>query len=101
MENADRVLSVENDGAVREAGTGKQFIGRATLERSWRKDHTFLKLNCAGGAAVFPAGEARESTDVSPDTLTRQRAALLDGLFARAPEAIVLLDTDLRTLQAN
>jgi formate hydrogenlyase transcriptional activator len=100
MENADRFLSIENDGAVGEAGTGKQFIVRATHERSWRKDRTFLKLNCAGGAAVSPAGEARKSTDVPPDTLTRQRA-LLDGLFARVPEAIVLLDTDHRILQVN
>jgi PAS domain S-box-containing protein len=34
------------------------------------------------------------------DTLTRQRA-LFDGLFARVPEAIVLLDTDERILQVN
>jgi formate hydrogenlyase transcriptional activator len=45
-------------------------------------------------------GEARKSADVPLDTLTRQRA-LLDGLFARVPEAIVLLDTDDRILQVN
>ena len=38
--------------------------------------------------------------DVSLGTLTQQRA-LLDGLFARVPEAIVLLDTDDRILQVN
>ena len=45
-------------------------------------------------------GEARKSPDVPLDTLTRQRA-LLDGLFARVPEAIVLLDSDERILQVN
>jgi len=45
-------------------------------------------------------GEARKSADVPLDTLTRQRA-LLDGLFARVPEAIVLLDRDDRILQVN
>jgi formate hydrogenlyase transcriptional activator len=45
-------------------------------------------------------GEARKSADLPLDTLTRQRA-LLDGLFARVPEAIVLLDTDDRILQVN
>jgi formate hydrogenlyase transcriptional activator len=45
-------------------------------------------------------GEARKSANVPLDTLTRQRA-LLDGLFARVPEAIVLLDTDARILQVN
>jgi transcriptional regulator with PAS, ATPase and Fis domain len=100
MENADRVLSIENDGTVGEAGTGKQFVVRAPHECSRRKDRTFLKLNCAGGAAVSSAGEGRKSTDVPPDTLTRQRA-LLDGLFARVPEAIVLLDADHRILQVD
>ena len=45
-------------------------------------------------------GEASKSTDVSLETLTRQRA-LLDGLFARVPEAIVLLDTGDSILQVN
>jgi PAS domain S-box-containing protein len=44
--------------------------------------------------------EAYRSADVALDTLARQRA-LLDGLFARVPEAIVLLDTDDRILQVN
>jgi PAS domain S-box-containing protein len=42
-------------------------------------------------------GETRKSNDVSLDTLT----ALLDGLFARVPEAIVWLDTGDRILQVN
>jgi PAS domain S-box-containing protein len=45
-------------------------------------------------------GEALKGADVLLDELTRQRA-LLDGLFARVPEAIVLLDTDDRVLQVN
>jgi formate hydrogenlyase transcriptional activator len=45
-------------------------------------------------------GEARKNVDVPLDTLTRQRA-LLDGLFARVPEAIVLLDADNRILHVN
>jgi PAS domain-containing protein len=45
-------------------------------------------------------GEALKGADVLLDALTRQRA-LLDGLFARVPEAIVLLDTDDRVLQVN
>jgi len=53
-----------------------------------------------GGATISTVGEARKSADVPLDTLTRQRA-LLDGLFARVPEAIVLLDTDDRILQVN
>ncbi len=40
------------------------------------------------------------SADVPLDTLAGQRA-LLDGLFARVPEAIVLLGTDDRILQIN
>jgi formate hydrogenlyase transcriptional activator len=44
--------------------------------------------------------EARQAADVLLDALTRQRA-LLDGLFARVPEAIVLLDPDDRVLQVN
>ena len=44
--------------------------------------------------------EARKAADVL-DALTRQRALLDDGLFARVPEAIVLLDTDDRVLQVN
>ena len=51
----------------------------------------------AVGEAV---GKACKSPDVPLDTLTRQRA-LLDGLFARVPEAIVLLDIDDRILQVN
>jgi formate hydrogenlyase transcriptional activator len=43
---------------------------------------------------------AKSKDDVPLDTLIRQRA-LLDGLFARVPEAIVLLDTDARILQVN
>jgi formate hydrogenlyase transcriptional activator len=45
-------------------------------------------------------GEARKSANVPLETLTRQRA-VLDELFARVPEAIVLLDTDARILQVN
>ena len=45
-------------------------------------------------------GEALKGADVLLEALTRQRA-LLDGLFARVPEAIVLLDTDDRVLQVN
>jgi PAS domain S-box-containing protein len=52
------------------------------------------------GATISAVGEARKSPDVPLDTLTRQRA-LLDGLFARVPEAIVLLDRDERILQVN
>jgi PAS domain S-box-containing protein len=48
----------------------------------------------------FCCGEACKSPDVPLDMLTRQRA-LFDGLFARVPEAIVLLDTDERILQLN
>src|SRR5712671_4665642 len=53
-----------------------------------------------GGATISAVGEARKSADVPLDPLTRQRA-LFDGLFARVPEAIVLLDTDERILQVN
>jgi PAS domain S-box-containing protein len=53
-----------------------------------------------GGATIFAVAEVRKSAAVFPDTLTRQRT-LLDGLFARVPEAIVLLDTDDRILQVN
>jgi PAS domain S-box-containing protein len=42
-------------------------------------------------------GKTRKSTDVPLDTLT----ALLDRVFARVPEAIVLLDIDDRILQVN
>ena len=49
------------------------------------------------GASISAVGETRKSNDVALDTL----AALLDGLFARVPEAIVLLDTDNRVLQVN
>ena len=52
------------------------------------------------GATISAVGEAHKSADVTLDTLTRQRA-LLDGLFAKLPEAIVLLDTDDRILQVN
>ncbi len=52
------------------------------------------------GATISAVGEALKSADVPLDTLTRQ-SALLDGLFARVPEAIVLLDTDDRILQVN
>ena len=45
-------------------------------------------------------GKARNSAVISLDMLNRQ-TALLDGLFARVPEAIVLLDTDERILQVN
>ena len=45
-------------------------------------------------------GEALKGADVLLEALTRQRA-LLDGLFARVPEAIVLLDPDDRILQVN
>ena len=45
-------------------------------------------------------GEARKCADVPLDPLTRQKA-LLDEVFARVPEAIVLLDTDDRILQVN
>src|ERR1700732_2010245 len=45
-------------------------------------------------------GEALKGADVLLDALTRQRA-LLDGLFARVPEAIILLDIDDRILQVN
>ena len=45
-------------------------------------------------------GKARKSADTPLDTLTRPRA-LLDGLFARVPEAIVLLDTGDRILEVN
>jgi formate hydrogenlyase transcriptional activator len=44
--------------------------------------------------------EARKAANVLLDALTRQRA-LLDGLFARVPEAILLLDTDDRVVQVN
>jgi formate hydrogenlyase transcriptional activator len=53
-----------------------------------------------GGATIFAMAEVRKSAAVSLDTLARQRT-LLDGLFARVPEAIVLLDTDDRILQVN
>ena len=43
---------------------------------------------------------AKSKDDVPLDTLIRQ-SALLDGLFASVPEAIVLLDTDARILQVN
>src|SRR5215469_13151459 len=49
------------------------------------------------GATISAVGEARNRTDVPLDTLT----ALLDGLFARVPEAIVWLDTGDRILQVN
>ena len=52
------------------------------------------------GVTISAVGEACKSPDVPLDTLTRQRA-LFDGLFARVPEAIVLLDTDERILQLN
>jgi formate hydrogenlyase transcriptional activator len=52
-------------------------------------------------AAVAHISEALSlCADVPLDSLTRQRA-LLDGLLARVPEAIVLLDTDDRILQVN
>src|SRR5215472_13605020 len=50
-----------------------------------------------GGATISAVGEARKSTDVPLDTLT----AHLDRVFARVPEAIVLLDIDDRILQVN
>jgi len=50
-----------------------------------------------GGATIFAVGETRKSNDVPLDTLT----ALLDGLLARVPEAIVLLDADDRVLEVN
>jgi formate hydrogenlyase transcriptional activator len=43
---------------------------------------------------------AKSKDDVPLDALIRQ-SALLDGLFASVPEAIVLLDTDARILQVN
>jgi formate hydrogenlyase transcriptional activator len=52
------------------------------------------------GVTISAVGEACKSPDVPLDTLTRQRA-LFDGLFARVPEAIVLLDIDDRILQVN
>ena len=52
------------------------------------------------GVTISAVGEACKSPDVPLDTLTRQRA-LFDGLFARVPEAIALLDTDERILQLN
>jgi formate hydrogenlyase transcriptional activator len=51
-------------------------------------------------ATISAVGKARNSTVISLDMLNRQ-TALLDGLFARVPEAIVLLDTDERILQVN
>jgi formate hydrogenlyase transcriptional activator len=54
----------------------------------------------ADGATISAVVDARKDADVLLDALTRQRA-LLDGLFARVPEAIVLLDTDDRVLQVN
>jgi PAS domain S-box-containing protein len=53
-----------------------------------------------GGAKISAVGKARKSADTPLDTLTRPRA-LLDGLFARVPEAIVLLDTGDRILEVN
>src|SRR5262249_36476928 len=50
-----------------------------------------------GATTISAVGETRGSTDVPLDMLT----ALLDGLFARVPEAIVWLDTDDRILQVN
>jgi PAS domain S-box-containing protein len=52
------------------------------------------------GVTISAVGKACKSPDVPWDTLTRQKA-LFDGLFARVPEAIVLLDTDERILQVN
>ena len=52
------------------------------------------------GATISAVGKARNSAVISLDMLNRQ-TALLDGLFARVPEAIVLLDTDERILQVN
>ena len=52
------------------------------------------------GATISAVGEAHKSPGVPLDTLTRQMT-LLDGLFAKVPEAIVLLDTDDRILQVN
>jgi formate hydrogenlyase transcriptional activator len=52
-----------------------------------------------GGATISAVREARKSTDVPLDTLTQR--ALLDGLFASVPEAIVLLDTGERILRVN
>ena len=54
----------------------------------------------ADGATISAVEEARKGADVLLDALTRQ-TALLDGLFARVPEAIVLLDTNDRVLQVN
>jgi formate hydrogenlyase transcriptional activator len=51
-------------------------------------------------ATISAVGKTRNSTVISLDMLNRQ-TALLDGLFARVPEAIVLLDTDERILQVN
>ncbi|WP_433965330.1 PAS domain S-box protein [Tunturiibacter gelidiferens] len=51
-------------------------------------------------ATISVVGEARNSAAISLDMLNRQ-TALLDGLFARVPEAIVLPDTDDRILQVN
>jgi PAS domain-containing protein len=45
-------------------------------------------------------GKARNSAVISLDMLNRQ-TALLDGLFASVPEAIVLLDIDDRVLRVN
>src|SRR5215475_1715258 len=53
-----------------------------------------------GGATISAVGQARKSADTPLDTLPRPRA-FLDGLFARVPEAIVLLDTGDRILEVN
>ena len=53
-----------------------------------------------GGATISAVLEARKSAYLSVGTLARQRA-LLDGMFARVLEAIVLHDTGDRLLQVD
>lgn len=72
---------------IGETGTGKEFLARQVYQQSFRRNHTFVEINCTA------LGKTIETKDLYGEETEQEPSVTKDiGLFEKANNGILFLD---------